>query len=128
MTGNNDADAVVAVAPADCARRGRFAHFPSELTVGHRFTVGNLQEALPDRDLERRAGKDQRHGELPQRAREIAIQFVGETLQVRMLAGHGSICEVPAQRAELRFQPAAVVELQKADAFIRRSGEELSQR
>ena len=92
MAGHDDGDRIAAVGGADGAGRTGLAQALGQLPVGARLAVRDLQQAVPDRALERRAGEVQRQVEALAQSGEIftklALGFEQHRI-LRSLAGEG---------------------------------------
>src|SRR5262249_33234076 len=89
---DDDSHAVAAVGGTDGALSPGGTDGLGQILIGTGFTVGDLQEALPDALLEGRAAVGERDVEAGKLAGEIAFELVLDLLQMSILAwGRGAV-------------------------------------
>ena len=80
MTGNDQADRIRGVGPADGARSGWLSERGGKLAVAPRFAEGNFPQGSPDQLLERCAWRGECKRELPAFTKKVRAQINRNTV------------------------------------------------
>src|SRR5262245_2746912 len=103
MTRDNKSDAVLTVGLTDGPYGPGVANGAGDIFVGACVAVGNTLQLLPDALLEGRAEENERHGEVVSCACKIFQQFVGQLIQMLVLAHLANFTSLSLESGELCF-------------------------
>ena len=88
MAGDDDAAKIIAIRARNGADRSRLSDTPGDVSVGTRFTGGNLQQLIPNAPLKFGAAWRERQRKNFPLAIEIFIDFVCRLIEHRMRSRH----------------------------------------
>jgi hypothetical protein len=128
VAGDQDRDPVPTVRAAHRALRARPTDARREPFVADRLAERDAPQLGPDGLVKRAPGRDDRHAELAQGAREVGIQLALQPVEQPVTAAHQRPAESAGDDRALGRQHSPIGELEQAYPVVGRSGQHRSQR